>query len=334
MATERTGGGSGALPGLDEFRSFYESQLRPALQELEARRRKAVNRMIVVGSVLVGAVVGSALLAPVFGAAPVILFIAAMIALVIGGISWAAMTTDLRSEFKRRVVAQVARFVDPSLVYSPEGHVSREQFRDSGIFQHGIDRFKGEDHVSGMIGKTRIEFSELHAQYKTTTHTKNGTHTTWHTIFKGLFFIADFSKDFRGRTYVLTDVAESTFGFLGRKLQEMNFTRPDLVKLEDPEFERVFVVYSDDQIEARYILSTSLMERILDFRRRTGLAVQLSFVRSNVHVAIPLTRNMFEPRMTRSLVDFDLVRQYLQDLRFACGIVDDLNLNTRIWSKE
>ena len=40
----------------------------------------------------------------------------------------------------------------------------------------------------------------------------------------------------------------------------------ELVKLEDPEFEKSFVVYSGNQTEARYILSTSLMRRILDYK--------------------------------------------------------------------
>jgi hypothetical protein len=304
------------------------------LEELEARRRKAIATFWKIVGVLVAAAIAAVAIFPVFRAAPIFIIFVAIIALAVAVISWASLTGDLTGEFKRRVVAEVVRFVDPSLVYSPESHVSRSQFRGSGIFQQGIDRFRGEDHVGGVIGRTRIEFSELHAEYKTTTHTKNGSRTTWHTIFKGLFFIADFNKHFRGRTYVLTDVAEGLLGFLGKKLQEMNFTRPDLVKLEDPEFEEEFVVYGDDQIEARYILSTSLMQRILDFRRKTGRSIQLSFVGSNVYVAVPMTRDMFEPRITSSFLDFNLIREFLTDLQFACGIVDDLNLNTRIWSKE
>lgn len=334
MTSETTTEHASQADGLEDFREFYEDRLRPALEELEGRRRQALNRVFVIGGLLIAAVAVGLLLMPVLAAAPVVLLIGAISAVVIGVISWKSLTSELRREFKRRVVGEVVRYVDPSLVYSPDRHISRAQFRQSGIFLQGIDRFRGEDHVRGTIGKTRIEFSELTVEYKTTTHTKNGTRTSWHTIFKGLFFIADFNKHFRGRTYVLTDVAEGWLGFLGKKLQEMNFTRPDLVKLEDPEFEEEFVVYGDDQIEARYILSTSLMQRILDFRRKTGRDIQLSFVGSNVHVAVPMTRDMFEPRMTKSLLDFRLVWRYLFDLQFACGIVDDLNLNTRIWTKQ
>ncbi|UCG49610.1 MAG: DUF3137 domain-containing protein, partial [Phycisphaerales bacterium] len=103
---------------------------------------------------------------------------------------------------------------------------------------------------------------------------------------------------------------------------------------EDPEFERNFAVYGSDQIEARYILSTSLMSRIVDFKKGSGRKIHLSFVGSRVFVAISYTRSLFEPRIFTTLLDFEPIRGYFEDLQLAVGIVDELNLNTRIWSKE
>ena len=109
--------------------------------------------------------------------------------------------------------------------------------------------------------------------------------------------------------------------------------RDQLVKLEDPEFEKHFVVYSKDQIEARYILSTSLMRRIVDFKKKTKKDIHLSFVGSKVYVAISYVRDLFEPRVFQTLLSFEPIQQYFEDLSLAIGIVDDLNLNTRIWTK-
>jgi hypothetical protein len=189
--------------------------------------------------------------------------------------------------------------------------------------------------VSGTMGKTAMRFSEVHAEYKTESRDSKGHRKThWHTIFKGLFFIADFNKEFRGRTVVLPDTAERLLGRFGKMLQKMNVSRDDLVKLESPEFEKEFAVYGTDQVEARYILSTSLMERILNFKRKTRVPVSVAFVHSNVYVALQTRKNMFEPRIFRTLVNFDIVAGYLEDLRLAVGIVEELNLNTRIWTKE
>jgi hypothetical protein len=233
----------------------------------------------------------------------------------------------------------VVGFVDPSLRYSPAGGISEGEFQSSRLFEHRIDRYNREDYVSGQLDKTEVRFSEVHAEYKTTTTDSKGRRQThWHTIFKGLFFVADFNKDFKGITVVVPDVAERLLGgWLGKIFQKLNFARSgQLIKLEDPRFEKYFAVYGDDQIEARYILSPGLMERIVEFRERpeTGNNVFISFARSNVYVAIPSTRNMFEPRFFRTLMNFNLIKEYFLDLTLAAGIVEDLNLNTRIWTKE
>ncbi|MBN2492693.1 MAG: DUF3137 domain-containing protein, partial [Planctomycetes bacterium] len=204
----------------------------------------------------------------------------------------------------------------------------------SQIFPRPPDRYRGDDLVRGRVGRTELQFSELHTEYLSRgTDRKGRTRGSWHTIFRGLFFAAGFHKNFRGTTLVLPDTAERLLGGIGKMLQSFNRARGELMKLEDPEFERLFVVYGDDQIEARYILSPSLMERITEFRRRAGRPVYLSFVRSRVYVAIGYGRELFEPRFYRSILGFETVAPYFEDLQLALGIVEDLNLNTRIWSK-
>jgi hypothetical protein len=104
--------------------------------------------------------------------------------------------------------------------------------------------------------------------------------------------------------------------------------------MEDPEFEKLFVVYGEDQVEARYILSTSLMRRIVEFRTRTQKEMRLSFSASKLHVAIPFENELFEPKIMESLLNIAHVQEYYNDLKLAIDIVDDLNLNTRIWTQK
>ena len=51
-------------------------------------------------------------------------------------------------------------------------------------------------------------------------------------------------------------------------------------------------------------------------------------------MAIPYTKNLFEPKVFRTVLDFKLVQGYFEDLQLMIGIIDDLNLNTRIWNKQ
>ena len=105
------------------------------------------------------------------------------------------------------------------------------------------------------------------------------------------------------------------------------------MKLESPEFEKEFAVYSNDQVGARYILSNNMMERLVEFKNKTNEKVYLSFVDSKVYVAISIEKDLFEPPRFKPVNDISLVQEFFDDMNLAIGIVDDLNLNTRIWSK-
>ncbi len=72
----------------------------------------------------------------------------------------------------------------------------------------------------------------------------SGKNRSCRTVFRGLFFIGDFNKHFTCKTVVLTDTAESLFGAFGKMFQAWNLARDQLIKLEDPEFEKLFVVWS------------------------------------------------------------------------------------------
>jgi hypothetical protein len=311
-------------------------QLRPLLERFEVDRRAALAKGLTAsGATLVaGALVASLLFLLLKGAADFPIF-AFFVSLVVAGFVWSKATRDYVGRFKDQVMRRVIQLIDPDLDYQPFGAIAHRDYDESGLFQHRVDRYSGEDLVSGKIGATALRFSEVHSEYKTeSTDSKGRRRTTWHTIFRGLFFVADFNKHFKGRTVVLPDSLEGLFGGLAAMLQKMNFGRDQLVSLEDPEFEKAFVVYGTDQVEARYILSNSLMRRILDFRRKMGEEVYLSFVGTNVYVAVKSTRNRFEPRIFRSLLEAEFSGALIEEVRMAVGIVEDLNLNTRIWTKE
>lgn len=322
------------------FSAFYNSSLLPDLQELEQSRKNFVREIVryILYFAAIAVVLLVSGLGEIFPAYSKVLMVAAAVTalagLIVGLVKYHHFNQVYTPDFKDRIIKQIIHYIDDQLDYQPTGCITEQQYANSNIFLQNPDRYKGEDLICGKIGETQISFSELHTEYKTTTTDKKGRRQThWHTIFKGIFFEADFNKNFRTRTYVLPDTLEKTFGVFGKKLQSMNFSRPPLVKLEDPEFERHFAVYGEDQVEARYILSTSLMKRLTDFRNKTNKSVSLSFVDNSIYVAIPESKNLFEPRLFRSNLDPAFIREYYNFLALTIGIVEDLNLNLRIWTK-
>jgi len=313
---------------LDELQEFYGSTLVEQLSLLENMRSKLVARLAIAAAIIAATVLIALLLIVRMAPVHVVMFA------VVGGIVLFTFVASILSrgyvrEFKIRIIGRIVKFLDENLNYVPHGCIPKSKFVASEIFKTRPNRYKGDDLVTGNLGGTQIEFSELHAEYES----GSGKNRSRRTVFKGLFFIADFNKNFTCHVVVLPDTAEKLFGGFGKLLQSWNLARDQLIKLEDPRFERSFAVYGNDQIQARYILSTSLMERIINFREKTGRRIYLSFVGSKVFVAVTYTKRLFEPKIFTTLLDFEMVREYFEDLQLAAGIVDDLNLNTRIWSK-
>ncbi len=98
------------------------------------------------------------------------------------------------------------------------------------------------------------------------------------------------------------------------------------LKTDDPEFDKIFAVYGNNQAESNSVLSETQRNRLVDFKRRTGKKIYISFTRSNVYVAIPYKKDLFEPRIFRTVLDFSLIKEYFEDMRLAVDIVEDLDL--------
>jgi hypothetical protein len=105
------------------------------------------------------------------------------------------------------------------------------------------------------------------------------------------------------------------------------------VKLESPEFENRFIVYSNDQVEARYILTPSFMERLVKLQDMMGDHTSYSFVDTNIYVAVPVRDPLFEPSVF-SANNYDKLGDYYNTIHIVFDIIDELNLNLRIWTKE
>ena len=324
----------------DGLQQLYQTEIQPLLDELEATRLRARNH-----SLIVGAIVAPITLLVIAGALLVQIEFLAIFALVAAVLAWAFFTNAARArycdQFKQNVVARLVHHLNPQLSYVPDAGIEQHEFSASRIYTQGIDRYACEDLITGSFGATAFRLSEVDAEYKTTsTDSKGNTNTSWHTIFQGLFFIGDFNKRFGGMTFVLPDQHEGLLGGVGRTLQAWGGkldSRPgELVALEDPEFERAFVVYATDQVEARYLLSTSLMRRLLEFRARVKRPLALAFIDSNLYLAISTSKQYFEPPSVffgSATMTLDDIKAYLADVALARDLIEDLNLNLRIWSK-
>ena len=343
------------MKSYDQFKEFYSEELFAELLVLDGIRRDILKKCgftLVILILLAGLV--SLLLAIDSIESVAFVFVSWTLCLV--GCFFAVwyFTKDYRATFKSMIIEPMIRFIDQNLKYAPEGSIDIITFRRAEIFERYVNMFDGEDLVSGKVDKTKVLFSEVKAQYQDDESgdsvlssvalalaQRNPFLALWalirkqkHNVFNGLFFVADFHKSFYGKILVMPDKAEKFLGRFGSLMQSHNFIHGELMKMDNAEFEKEFVVYGTDQIQARYVLTPLIMEKILDFRKKTGEAIFLSFKDSMLYIAVSCRSNKFEPPYFKSLVDYIDTYHYFQDLILFIGIVDEFNLNTRIWTKE
>lgn len=241
---------------------------------------------------------------------------------------------DYVYDFKQKVIRALLLDIDPSLQIEPDsGMVLGETIR-SGLFNTIPDRVTSEDQITGRLGKTVFCFSEVHAEYKTITQTKHGTRETWHDIFKGIIFVADFNKNFNGTTVVRPkDTGAAISAWFAKNVPVLSSSSHQLVQLENPKFCTEFVTYSNDQVEARYILTPLMMERLCELNSKSEYTIAASFIDHYMFLAFPFDTNYFEPPVFKTLLDPNLLHDDIEVVRFMISIIDILDLNTRIWGK-
>ncbi len=321
------------MKSLSELTDFYYKELYPSLDELEKKRLQIVSQLKWYGGM--GAVVFALTamwMGKNFGLLHPLSIGIILAFIVLASITYRFMTSDYAKDFKAKIITPLIGAIDSNLLYNPDFMISQYLFERSQLFNHSIDRYSGNDYVKGSIDGVPLEFSDVHAEYQTK---DSKGRTQWHTLFRGLFLVAEFNKYFKSKTVILPDQAEKNFGSLiGGWLQSINFSRDDLIRLDDPEFEKVFVVYGNDPIEARYILSYSMMKRILDFQKKISHPLFVSFVHNHIHIGIGTKKDLFEPAIFTSLLDFKQAMEYINTLRYTIGLVEELKLNEKLWSKE
>jgi hypothetical protein len=295
-----------------ELKALYENHLKPKLRDFEKQRKviriKAIFLIIVFPIPIFCFIIFSFALFRGNGICEGIVLISA---------GWyyiyAKIIKSYRKNFKTEIIQRIVALFDGKLTFYPNKTITRKEFKASQLERYWdeFNKWNGEDYIEGTFGKTAVKFSEIHARHSAGSNT--------HTVFKGLFFIIDFNKHFEGFTVVLPEGTEGDYG--------------QLVKLESLAFEQAFVVYSDNQITARYVLSFSLMQRLLIFYRELHKHIYLSFVDGKLYVGIPISDPILEPTVFKTLLNFEIYRDYLMYIQFSKDIVEELNLNTRIWSK-
>lgn len=305
------------------FAAFFEKNLKDRLQKAEDSRlellkeykhRKTIGYPIFIPVILLAGII-VLYVDPQFG--------------VFAGIGLGALLYQwiqgpvhkYRSNVKDGIIAELIKFFG-ELNFSESKKLDVKLLEDSGIVP-SFTTYDGGDYISGNYDGVDMEMCEVKLKQeksRKTEMTVNGNST----VFLGEMFHIKLKKTFTGKTIVKKDS-----GFLGNAFGGM-LTKLERVKLEDPKFEKEFEVYGTDQVEARYLLTTAFMERLLTLRNTFDKNGEIQCEFSNDHLFITLftTRNLFEAGpIEKSCLDTEDIHVFLAQMDSVFQVIEVLKLN-------
>ena len=180
-----------------------------------------------------------------------------------------------------------------------------------------------EDQISGTYKNVRINCFE--AKLDGDPQIIKGYKTL---RFKGLILDLSVNKNFTGKTIIKTDKGSLINNISERKLPE----NQEVVRLEDPEFEKLFEVYSDDQVQARYLLTTSFMERLIELQQAFGSQkIECCFYEKTLLIKIPTNYPWFEIHSILEQIDLqESSKKILANMNSILNICETLQMDSDI----
>ena len=188
-----------------------------------------------------------------------------------------------------------------------------ENYKLSNIIPN-FHRMFFDDCFDGEYNDTKFAIEENYAEI--------GSGKNRHTVFKGVIITLDMNKPFHGNTVIKPDSMFHT-----SPSGNLHYT-----VLEDVEFEKKFDVFTDDDIEARYLITPSLMERLKSMQVAFKAdKVSASFYQNKFYIALHTRKDLFSlGSLTKNVCDKEQFFTMFEEIFSIIKLIDHFKLNQKI----
>lgn len=219
---------------------------------------------------------------------------------------------NFENKVKTRIMPHVCKCFG-NLKWQHEFPEAASLFEPSMIINN-YDLFYYDDIFKGQFKD--VNFDIIESEF-TKGSGKNKT-----TVFDGVIIKLDMNKDFTGHTIIRPDT-----------LLHINPSKKlERTELEDIQFEKKFDVFTDDEVEARYLITPSFMERLNEMKVAfTADKVSCAFYEKYLFVALSTKKDLFSICSLFKRVDnpkqfFTMFGEILSIIK----LIDHFKLNQKI----
>lgn len=217
---------------------------------------------------------------------------------------------NFESKIKQKIMGVVSSCfgnMQWSQLYSLE---DAKQFTKAGLFAD-ITRTTIDDAFFGTYKGVAIDIVE--GKFI------NGSGRNSSISFKGLLIKLKMNKNFKGHTILMEDTL-----FHRAPIKYLRHT-----ELEDIKFEKRYDVFTDDEVEARYILTTTLMERLAGIRMAFLCnKIRCAFYQGELLIAMVPTKDLFSlGSLAKPVTDTKQFERLCDQFISVLNLIDYLKLD-------
>ena len=142
--------------------------------------------------------------------------------------------------------------------------------------------------------------------------------------FRGVIVEFAMNKNFEGHTIILDNSND------GRKVK-IDKNKFSEVKLEDVEFAKNYTVYSTNQIEARYLITTAFIDRLKNLKTKfNSKYIRVAFKDEKIVIAVHTDRDMFNMSEMFEKSERETFMKLFDEISSVLDFIDQLKLNSKL----
>ena len=185
------------------------------------------------------------------------------------------------TQVKKKIFGKLVNYISPQFAYYENAHVGIAEFLDSLLFKAERYTLKGGDQIVGHYNGMPFQSSNLSVTFRPNfRNEKEGDDV----VFYGNYFVARSPKKFE-HPIVIHPVKGFFSDLKDNEIATYLNRGGEKIRLEDPEFQKQFEVYCDDQITARYVLTPAFMQRLKKLNERHKGQVYIAINKYNIVIA-------------------------------------------------
>lgn len=213
--------------------------------------------------------------------------------------------------FKEKIVGPIIEISFGSAKYDAKAGISSHEYNKAGYKEH-YDRYHSEDLIIAPLTvegdvSTFMTIAEVHTENE---HTDEDGHKSYTTVFQGLTSSFLLPKNTEKNIYIRSNGRVSSWN-------------KSKVKMDMPEFEKIFDVESNDAILAMRVLTADVMAEMIDLYKKYKYRFEINILNDTIYMRLR-TGPMFEPSIFKQSMEYKQIEKYYLVLKALTSIASHI----------